>query len=288
MKHAYLIIAHTDFELLKTLIHLLDDERNDLYLHIDKKVKNFNPKDFNTIHAKLFILQKRIDVRWAHFSQINVELLLFETAYKNGPYQYYHLISGVDLPLKSQDEIHHFCDTNAGKEFVGFYPTRDEESRKNICQYFFFLKYERDVNRYVQIFFSKLRRLIRRTIGRIFGERKMNLICKKGHNWVSITHAFCGYLLSHKKWIKKRFKFTIFGDENFLHTILWNSSFHNNLYNNNDANEGSMREIDWIRGRPYTWQIEDFDFLKKSNKLFARKFSSKTDQNIILQIKEHI
>ena len=33
--NAYLILAHTDFELLKILITCLDDERNDIYLHLD-------------------------------------------------------------------------------------------------------------------------------------------------------------------------------------------------------------------------------------------------------------
>jgi len=40
MKHAYMIIAHTNFEQLQTLLDLLDDERNDIYLHIDKKARN--------------------------------------------------------------------------------------------------------------------------------------------------------------------------------------------------------------------------------------------------------
>lgn len=36
-KHAYLIIAHNNWEQLKKLILLLDDCRNDIFLHIDKK-----------------------------------------------------------------------------------------------------------------------------------------------------------------------------------------------------------------------------------------------------------
>ena len=39
MKHAYLILAHNEFGLLQTLICYLDDERNDIYVHIDRKVK---------------------------------------------------------------------------------------------------------------------------------------------------------------------------------------------------------------------------------------------------------
>ncbi len=38
MKFAYLIIAHTRFEQVAKLLELLDDENNDLYIHIDQKV----------------------------------------------------------------------------------------------------------------------------------------------------------------------------------------------------------------------------------------------------------
>lgn len=37
-KHAYLIMVHHNFKQLLFLISLLDDVRNDIYLHIDKKI----------------------------------------------------------------------------------------------------------------------------------------------------------------------------------------------------------------------------------------------------------
>ena len=33
--HAYLIIAHDQFDLLESLLKCIDDERNDIYIHID-------------------------------------------------------------------------------------------------------------------------------------------------------------------------------------------------------------------------------------------------------------
>ena len=39
MKHAYLILAHNEFEVLNRLIESLDDVRNDIYIHFDAKVK---------------------------------------------------------------------------------------------------------------------------------------------------------------------------------------------------------------------------------------------------------
>ena len=36
-KHAFLIMAHNQFDLLEMLIKLLDDAENDFYIHIDAK-----------------------------------------------------------------------------------------------------------------------------------------------------------------------------------------------------------------------------------------------------------
>lgn len=91
--HAYLIIAHNNFKQLQILINLLDDDRNDIFIHIDKKVEELPL--LTTNKSKLFILDKRIDVRWGNVNQIETEILLFETAVKHNQYEYYHLISGV-------------------------------------------------------------------------------------------------------------------------------------------------------------------------------------------------
>ncbi len=42
-KHAYLIMAHNNFDQLAMLCRLLNDERNDLYVMIDSKVINPPP-----------------------------------------------------------------------------------------------------------------------------------------------------------------------------------------------------------------------------------------------------
>lgn len=41
-KHAYLIIAHDNWKILEKLLILLDDKRNDIYLHIDRKSNLIN------------------------------------------------------------------------------------------------------------------------------------------------------------------------------------------------------------------------------------------------------
>ena len=125
-KHAYMIIAHNEFDLLEILVRLLDDPRNDIYVHIDAKVKDFDFKSFQALtqYSRLRFTPRRISATWGDFSLVNTELLLLQTAVAGEdpaqPYAYYHLISGVDLPIKSNDDIHAFFEKNAGKEFVHF------------------------------------------------------------------------------------------------------------------------------------------------------------------------
>lgn len=133
-KHVFLIMAHNNFGILEKIIVLLDDDRNDFYIHIDKKVKDFDFDKFKSLAKKsnVFFVD-RSSVNWGGYSLIKCELTLLKSALK-GKYSYYHLISGVDMPLKSSDEIHKFFELNSGKEFVHF--SRQEDFNSGIYDRF--------------------------------------------------------------------------------------------------------------------------------------------------------
>ena len=46
--------------------------------------------------------------------------------------------------------------------------------------------------------------------------------------------------------------------------------------------------IDWKRGAPYVWTNDDKEQIMSSDDLFARKFSTAKDKQIIDYIKENI
>ena len=113
MKQAWLVIAHNEFEILQMLIDALDHPGSDIYVHIDKKVK-----EMPALHAEksaLHLLGRHLDVRWGTVSQIRCELALFEAAAARGPYDYYHIISGVTLPLKPFSELDAFFQAAEGR-----------------------------------------------------------------------------------------------------------------------------------------------------------------------------
>ena len=292
IKHAYLIMAHNEFDILEKQLILLDDSRNDIYIHIDKKVKNFNFEYYKNIvkNANLYYT-KRIDVIWGDFSQIQCELILLKQAILKN-YRYYHLISGVDMPLKTQDEIHDFFKNNNGLEFIHFCTEQQAINVRNRVLQYHFMRWCRTRNKYVNYITQKINTVLDIAQIKTNFERKWDKDIKiqYGANWFSITHDLAEYVISKESWINKYFRYTSCADELFLQTIVYNSRFKDKLYKNemNDDYTSCMRYIDWKRGEPYIFKNEDFFELINSDRLFARKFSSKVDNKIINNIYNYL
>ena len=286
MKHAYLIIAHNEYPVLRALLSMLDDERNDIFLHIDHRSMELYEKihSVQMQRANLHILSTRNKVYWGDLSQVETEYLLLETASAKEAYSYYHLLSGTDLPIQTQDYIHSFFQINAGKEFVEYWSgnRHQKDLKRKIARYYFFTKHLKRNNSKWHVITAPCHNLALIVQKMVHFNRKQEVEFRKGSQWFSITHNFCLYLLEKKPFVLQRFRYTLCPDEIFVQTLLWNSSFKKNIYNIEDNNIGSMRLIDWNRGDPYTWKIQDYTELVNSNKLFARKFSSQEEELIKL------
>ena len=63
-KHAYLIMAHNQVELLKKLIECLDHERTDIFVHIDKKSKIEASDLEQCVKKSKMYFTDRIKVTW--------------------------------------------------------------------------------------------------------------------------------------------------------------------------------------------------------------------------------
>lgn len=282
-KHAFLIIAHKDDIVFRTLIKLLDVEENDIYIHMDKKNKSYNPKSIESIvqYSDVYHIG-RTKISWGGYSQIDVEVRLLEEATKRNNYLYYHLLSGEDLPIKTQKYIHKFFDENQGYEFVRF--QNEIFEHKDRINYYYLLQELLGRNK------SKVGKIIRKLSIQIQKtmkiKRNKNIEFQKGTNWFSITDDFARYVVSKKDWIRKVFKNTICCDEIFIQTILINSNFKEKLYHKKFDNDihSIMRLIDWNRGKPYTFREKDFQELKSSDMLFARKFQCEIDAKIVNEI----
>lgn len=287
MKHAYLIMAHNNPKVLNVLLSMLDDARNDIYLHIDKKSTILDPlliKD--SVRAARLFFVKQMDNLWGEYSLVDCELRLIKAALKSKTeYSRIHLLSGVDLPIKTQDEIHDFFDKHKTEEFINIEDIETKEARERISWYLnetrasSFSKYYCKIN---NILIDRFKR---------FRNRKLKAV--KTAQWFSVTPDLANYLWKKRGFIKRHFRYTDCPDENFLGTTLYGTKYWNNfskLYGYENGNMSNMRLIDWKRGTgnsPYTFKSDDIGVILNSPMLFARKFS---DENfdIVEAIGENI
>lgn len=296
-KHAFLIMAYDRWKQLALLLQLIDDERNDIYLHINANTKNVPFEQLKScVKKSKIIFVDRIRVRWGTFDVFQATLNCLECAINNrGSYDYYHLLSGQDLPIRPMSYIHSFFDEHNGQNFINTYPVdqlphewRERVSLHNLCVGNF-----RGSNIGIKII-SKIvnktvlyiERLMK--INRVRKYEKNGLIIAGGATWFSITDDFAKYVIEQKTLIYKVFKdYTWFADEMVLQTLLWSSEYKITLFDPTrivEDGSGSLRFIDWERGKPYTWRSEDFEMLLNSNYLFARKFDENIDWAIIDKI----
>lgn len=288
-KQAFLIMYHNDYYVLEKLLKQIDSKKFDIYLHVDKKVRNFDFEYTKKIlkESNIYFI-KRLNIKWSTYSQIKCELELLKEASKKN-YSYYHLISGVDLLLKSSDEIYAFFEKNNGSEFVAYQDINKvtEDQKERIKYYHFLNKNRRHNNKLIRelstkIYYKLLSIQKKLKIDRLKNNR---LEIRKGANWFSITNNLAKYILTKQKEISKIYKHSNCADEIFLQTITYNSKFKNNIYNEyQDEHQNIKRYIDWNRGEPYTFTIDDYEELINSKCFFARKFSSEKDKEIIDKI----
>ena len=291
LRHAYLIMIHEDSLVLKRLIQLLDDENSDFYIHVDRHGAFVDGEKLQKLvkKSKVFIYRK-YRVYWGTNSITNAELYLLKQAVK-GKYDYYHILSGADLPIKSKEQILQFFEKNNGKEFIHFGTRQyqdDIQQRYNV--YHFFSKQlgrRRDKKIWVDLETYSLAIQRRLHIDRT---KKKSFSFYGGANWCSITSGLAAYAVRNYPKYKRAFWATQMSDEAVLQTIVMDSPFKGNLYisgfeNNYDA---CLRYIDWNRGTPYVFRNEDFDELMASDCMFARKFDAKIDQDIVDKIYQNV
>lgn len=286
-KHAYLVTAYNNWELLKKLVGLLDDERNDIYLMIDLKAQDFTPSLLPQCRFARMILMDRIEIYWAHFSQVQAVLNMLHRAFEEAEkqeisYSYFHLLSGVCLPVKSQDYIHSFCD-ECGKELIAVVPKKLWYCTKRV-RFYYPLVGTRIYKDHKAVKALSEGLVLLQWLFRVDRLKHKDITIYNGWDWGSITEEFALYLLSQEEEIRKMFQKTLCPSELWLHTMALNSQFRDRIYDMHDLKKGSMRFIDWERGNPYVWRDNDFDTLVGSPYLFARKFDGQIDMRIIDRI----
>lgn len=224
-------------------------------------------------------------------SLVRCELFLMEKAAFKG-YGYYHLLSGQDFLLKPINSIQLYFEKYDGDEFLSVdnFTSNERGNIERIDKYHWISsnrKHTMAVNRILMPMqrMMRIHRLEKEYITQYFA---------KGMEWASMTHSFVLMLLKEKSTILKLIRYSLCADEIYKQTLfnIHASEFklHKEL-KNPECTPGIMRHIleadatmhwaDWKRGNPYVYRESDYNELIRSPYMFARKFSSTLDKEII-------
>ena len=285
MRHAWLILTHGNFAILEKQLRFLDSENADFFIHVDAKA-DFDEERFSAVTERsrvTFVPRRRIS--WGHFAIAEAELELLRAA-APGRYDYYHLLSGVDVPVKSRAYIEEYFTRAPGTNYVNF--LAPEISRADLYRVMFYYPMQR-----YNIRKPAVRRALRNFSAAVqlgFGVDRTRRLpdgfaFQKGAQWFSITHALAAYLLEKESEIRGIFSDTYCPDEMFVQTEIINSPFRDTLPENAFCNDyaSCLRYVDWKRGSPYTFTDADLAELLSTPEtaLFARKFDYRSAPAVV-------
>ncbi|EKQ05931.1 beta-1,6-N-acetylglucosaminyltransferase [Lacticaseibacillus paracasei] len=286
MKHAFLIMAGAIDEALLEIIQQLDSQQHDFYIHIDLKAGIITEERVKKV-AKLSNVKfiDRMNGTWGGFSLVRIELRLLRAAYAKHEYEYYHLLSGQDFPVKTNRQIDEFFAQNKGQNFLEVSDRLETQNpdryRLRYQQYHFlqdrFVGKKRNIFKYIDFFSC----YVQRYVG-INRTRKISI--QSGSQWFSINNDLTRYILNHEDWITKHFKYTYCCDELFIQSLISNTRFMKTLSEN-------LRYVDFIwkskhNLTPRYLTSDDLFLIEKPNYLFARKFTSDSMSQFRSRIQE--
>lgn len=290
-KHAYLIVANSNLLVLRTCLRMIDDARNDIYLLLDKKAgirEDIIESLKGEVILSKMIVSNSLSINWGGYSQIEAVLVLLKSALSSGiEYRYLHFFQGSDLPIKTQDEIHHFFDNCRGQQFISVEKSRSMMAESK-CWYRHFFCHNR--------FYRKNRMMKALNFAFVYLQKGLHIRYNtdiklyQGSALFSITKGFAEYLSKNEEEIHRRFRWSLAADECFVQTMAMKSEYKDFIEGIEGQTSCNARLIDRTRpdgkNSPHVWRSDELDFIlnQPTNICFARKFDERIDIDIVKQI----
>jgi hypothetical protein len=290
MKQGILISAYKNLNHIEEIINFFNDDFA-FYIHIDKKSK-LPETDIKKLKAnkKVVLVSRHYTTNWGGVNTLKSFLLLIKEALKNPDIEYLHIISGGDFPIKTNNYFADFFEQNKGKEFLEHFPlpsTRWTDGGMNRVNHYnlydiFNAKSYIGVRAISQTLkfqkALKVKRNLSDSLPKLHG----------GSTWWSLSNKCLKYVIDYTERepeLLERLKYSFCSEEIYFQTVIMNSSFKNNVVND------SLRYISWEYKHgtiPAALDEGDFEILKKSNHLFARKFEYPVSIKLLNELKKTV
>lgn len=282
MKYAFLILAHEDPAHLRRLIHALDDPRFDIYVHISAAaaLEDYHFETYQLRHSGLTVLDQRIRTYWGDITLVDAMLAMYRRASAHFSYDRYITLSGLDYPLRSNQEIYEAL-SDLSREYISARPLGDDLAAKiqgiYIWKYRFLIRVaQRCVNRYHMVMHPSRLRMRK-------GDREKSPVYFSSQ-WHALSGACVAYLLrtvEENPRIRRFFRYAYAPDELLIPTVICNSPFRSRTIpgyfpEGQDFEELfiSLPAIHALRRENrcmVVFREDEYDSLMASGKLFCRK-----------------
>ncbi len=280
----YCILPHKEPERVIRLINRLQTPSDHIYVHLGTDIGKEKIADWTRLITrncknKNVKIVSEFFCSWGSFGIVDAMLSAMRY-YENANYDYFINLSGECYPLKPSEiikkELH--LQTSA---FI-------EVFRMPFCGWLPFGGMERIQNRWYFTQRVRYPNVSLFSIPRLRKKLPNDLEPFGGSAWFCLPKQIVNYVTAYIKQnpdVRRFFSHVLIPDEIFFQTILMNSPFRTRIENDN------KRYIDWTAADPRHPKIlktEDFEKLKNSGKLFARKFDHKVDKEILDRIDKEI
>lgn len=312
MKVAFLITAYNQPRYLLRLIKALSHPDFYFFIHIDLNadISQFKSLDFgdNTVFLDG---EYRIRIFHGGYTQSQSVVNLMKVAASSGNFDYFFVLSGSDYPIKSANHIFNFLKEHYPTNFIDFYPLLgNANSASYVRKYYFveeFAKFSlsKPVKKYAEI--------IQRKAFSLLPDRSFpnGMIPFRGAPWFCLNKETVRYIIDFLD-TKEGHSFVSFfqrtwgSAEIVFQTIVLNSPhakdcryYDPEIYGPNAVhlteawrkpNKAYLHYMDWSKDRedPAVLNMHDFESLKASDFLFARKFFDKISGELLDRIDKEI
>jgi hypothetical protein len=289
----YLVLAHKNPKQVARLVQRLDDDQSHVHIHVDAR---FPQAPFKRALDGLALKHPPSWIKpgkspHGDFGLVRVTLRglgdIIERSTKSG---YVILLSGQDYPIKPRPYIREFLECSYGKNFIlchkmpAYWETHLGMSR--VEKKFFRFRGHRRVfppesppRTLGGKFFLQLQRLYFARPAKL----PVGLTVYRGAQWWCLTHEAVKYILDYVARtpdINRYFRFALSANELYFQTILASApGLGETIVSDND-----LHYVVWNTPKPPPPAIlksSDLPDLERTDKLFARKFDSEIDNEIL-------
>lgn len=294
MTHAFLITCYQKASHTLKLIEQLDSDNSRFYLHINPNSTAFDNAVIKQLTANphVHIIPERIAVKWGGFSLIRALIPLIKAALKDPDTRYIHWLSDSCYPIKTIGQIQTFFEENNGKEYL----TCEQLPSKNWAYGgLFYIQYYSlydIINVKQNKFYWELNKRFMHLQRNLHIKRKLpdDIPYFYGGRapWWSLSRQaleHCMWQIDSMPLFYKRFSHTFCLEEILFQTLISNSPYKNNIANDDLR---YLFKLERNGNNPSNLDMTDFDNIKQSHCLFARKFESPVSDELLQNVQTYL